>query len=82
MTDKEYFKLWHLAQQLRDMYDPNYSPEIIIGCPPDSLFFTRGPYAIVDHNDKRPMIKQIIGEFLKEFNRRHTGFIYIDEYLQ
>jgi len=82
MRDQEYFRLWHLSQQLRDKYDPNYSPKVTIVYPPGGLVFSPPPCTVVDHNDKRPAIEFVIGEFLEEFNRRHDIFISVDEYLR
>lgn len=82
MTDKEYFELWHLAQKLRDMYDPNYLPKVTIEVPAAGLLYSPPPYAVVNHDDKRPIIRAIIRNFLDEYNRRHETPITVDDYLE
>lgn len=77
MTGKDYFWFWHASQLLRKQYDPNYESQ-----PSLHRQGYQPVYMTFDGCDPRIPIRQTVGMFLDEYNRRHEIPITVDEYLE
>lgn len=79
VTDKEYFKWWHIAQQARNTYDSSNQPTTIVDMAHVG-WITQRPVSR-SYEDHKVRNEHAIGVFLDEYNKRHDIKITVQDYL-